>query len=168
MLNQVNGCILASRKITTDLRPPLIDDLGLIAALEWQAEDFSKNIGINCTFKSSVSKIDLPPDFTIAIFRIFQESLTNVAKHAAASKVECSLFILNGEIQLKIIDNGKGFDHSLLGSTSTLGIIGMKERTLLMGGTYDISSVFGEGTKITVTIPLPEPRKNLFPEKIIG
>jgi signal transduction histidine kinase len=143
MLEQVDVCIKSSRRISTELRPSIIDDLGLIPALQWQAEEFGKRAGIKSVFKSDLEKLDIPPDFTIGIFRIFQESLTNVARHAEAT------------IVLNIIDNGKGFNTATIGSKKTLGLIGMKERTLLMNGTYDINSVPGMGTEIMVIIPMP-------------
>jgi PAS domain S-box-containing protein len=155
MLIQVDGCIKSSRRISTDLRPPIIDDLGLIAALQWQAEDFGKRANIKSVFKADIKKLDLPPDFTIGIFRIFQESLTNVTRHAEATIVTSKLSLFKGELILNITDNGKGFNTATIGSKKTLGLIGMKERTLLMNGTYDINSSPGMGTQIMVIIPIP-------------
>ena len=155
MLEQVDGCIKSSRRISTDLRPSIIDDLGLIAALQWQAEEFGKRANIKSVFKSDVKKLDLPPDFTIGIFRIFQESLTNVARHAEATIVTSTLYSFKGELVLNITDNGKGFNTATIGSKKTLGLIGMKERTLLMNGSYDINSSPGMGTEIMVIIPIP-------------
>ena len=155
MLNQVDDCIRSSRRISTELRPTIIDDLGLVAALEWQAEEFGKRSKIKSDFSSDISKLELPPDFTIGLFRIFQESLTNVARHSEAVRVSSYLFFENDNLVLKIADNGKGFDTSTIGSKKTLGLISMKERTLLMNGTYNIESSAAAGTKITVVIPLP-------------
>jgi signal transduction histidine kinase len=153
MLIQVDECIKSSRRISTELRPALIDDLGLIAALEWQAEEFEKRSKIKSEFITDIDELNLPPDFTIGIFRIFQESLTNVARHAQATCVKSSLLINKQEIILKISDNGNGFDVSTIGKGKTLGLIGMKERTLLMNGTYNITSSVTNGTEITVIIP---------------
>jgi len=153
MLIQVDECIKSSRRISTELRPALIDDLGLIAALEWQAEEFEKRSKIKSEFITDIDELNLPPDFTIGIFRIFQESLTNVARHAQATCVKSSLLINKQEIILKISDNGNGFDVSTIGKGKTLGLIGMKERTLLMNGTYTITSSVTNGTEITVIIP---------------
>lgn len=155
MLEQVDGCIKTSRRISTELRPSLIDDLGLIAALEWQADEFGKKSMIRSIFTTDVEELELLDDFTIGIFRIFQESLTNVARHAEATTVTSNLYIDEGNLILKIIDNGKGFDTSTIGSKRTLGLIGMKERTLLMNGDYNINSSPGDGTEITVIIPMP-------------
>lgn len=155
MLTQIDGCIKSSRRIATDLRPSIIDDLGLIAALEWQAEEFGKRINLKSEFKTDIDTLALPPDFTIGIFRIFQESLTNVARHANATIVTSTLYLYNGELILSITDNGKGFNMEAIGAKKTLGLIGMKERTLLMKGSYDISSSLGKGTDIRVTIPMP-------------
>lgn len=155
MLIQVDGCIKSSRRISTDLRPPIIDDLGLIAALEWQAEEFGKRVDIKSEFKTDIVELDIPPEYTIAIFRIFQESLTNVARHAGATTVRSTMYVSDGSINLKIVDDGKGFDISNIDSKKTLGLIGMKERTLLMNGSYDINSSPGRGTEIMVIIPVP-------------
>jgi signal transduction histidine kinase len=155
MLSQVDGCIQSSRKISTELRPTLIDDLGLIAALEWQAEEFEKRTGIHSAFTTGITDLDIPPDYTIALFRIFQESLTNVARHSDATSVKSEFYIDEGNIILKIIDDGKGFDATNLDSRKTLGLIGMQERTLLMNGSYEIHSAPGKGTEIRVIIPLP-------------
>ncbi|MBI5858434.1 MAG: PAS domain S-box protein [Sphingobacteriales bacterium] len=155
MLQQVDGCIQSSKRIATELRPTLIDDMGLIAALEWQAEEFGKRAHIKSAFKTDLDKLKLPIDFAIAIFRIFQESLTNVMRHAEATVVTSSLFIKKGNIVLKIKDNGKGFDTAIIGTKKTMGLIGMRERVLLMNGTYAINSTPDKGTEITVTIPVP-------------
>lgn len=155
ILEQVDGCIRTTKRITTELRPTIIDDLGLIASLEWQAEEFGKRTRIKSSFKTDIVKIELPKNYTIAIFRIFQESLTNVARHADATAVSSSLYINNHNLILKIADNGKGFDTGIVGTKKTMGLIGMKERTLLMNGTYHISSATEKGTEIMAVIPLP-------------
>jgi PAS domain S-box-containing protein len=155
MLNQVDECIKSSRKISSDLRPPIIDDLGLISALEWQAEEFGKRTGIRSVFKTEINKLDLPSEYAIGVFRIFQESLTNIARHADATKVTSTLFLYKEELVLTIVDNGRGFNTETIGSKKTLGLIGMKERALLMNGSYDINSSPGMGTEIMVIIPLP-------------
>lgn len=154
ILEQVDGCIKTSKRIATELRPTLIDDLGLIAALEWQAEEFGKRTHIKSTFKTDIDKLELPKNFTIAIFRIFQESLTNVARHAEATAVISSLYIQDKKLVLTIKDNGKGFDTGIIGSKKTMGLMGMKERAMLMNGTYSIHSFPEKGTEISVVIPL--------------
>jgi signal transduction histidine kinase len=154
ILKQIDQCILLSRRISSDLRPTIIDDLGLIAALEWQAEEFGKRANIRSVFKTDINELNLPPDYTIAIFRIFQESLTNIARHADATAVTSSLYIYKGKLVLNIADNGRGFDTATIGSKKTLGLVGIKERILLMNGSYDINSSPGMGTEIIVVIPV--------------
>lgn len=161
MLKQVDECVQSARRISTDLRPAFINDMGLIAALEWYAAEFGKRNKIISEFNTNVDDLAISSDFTIGIFRIFQESLTNVARHAEATLVTSSLLINQKDIFLKIADNGKGFDTSILGSKKTLGLIGMKERTLLMNGTYNITSSPGTGTEITVIIPNQHQREVL-------
>ncbi|MGH2552627.1 MAG: PAS domain S-box protein, partial [Chitinophagaceae bacterium] len=155
MLKQVDDCIQSSRKISSELRPSIIDDFGLIAALDWQAEEFGKRTNIKSVFKTDIPQLDLPPDYTIGIFRIFQESLTNIARHAGATMVASSLYIFNDELILSISDNGNGFNTATIGTKKTLGLIGMKERTLLMKGSFEINSSPGNGTEIMVIIPMP-------------
>lgn len=121
MLKQVDECIRSSRKISTDLRPSIIDDFGLIAALEWQAEELGNRTNIKSVFKTGIRQLILPPDYTIGIFRIFQESLTNVARHAGATVVTTMLNIHQGDILLSISDNGKGFELKTLGTKKHSG-----------------------------------------------
>lgn len=146
---------LAVRKIAAALRPSILDDFGLADALDWQSKDFEKRSGIKVHFKS-----ELPPDITIpketitGLFRICQESLTNVARHAQATEVTISIGLKEGQLQLTIHDNGKGFDVAKSAERKTLGLLGMKERTLMIDGRYEIDSAPGKGTTVIVTIPL--------------
>lgn len=152
-LELLDGTIRIVRKIATDLRPGILDDLGLIPALEWQSKEFEERAGIKVTFQSNMSEIALPATVTTGLFRIFQESLTNIGRHAAASFVEASLIRKSNVIVLTISDNGIGFDTTQLGSKKTLGLMGMKERTLGIGGEYTITSTPGKGCTVIVSIP---------------
>lgn len=156
IIGQADHCISRVRKISTNLRPSIIDDFGIIAALEWQAEEFEKNTKIKTRFTSNIESINLPAEHTNSLFRIFQESLTNVSRHSEAKNVISTLQLQDKVIVLKIKDDGKGFDTSLLKTKKTLGLMGMKERVLLLNGTYDIVSDEGKGTEIIVKIPLPD------------
>ncbi len=144
------------RKIATELRPSILDDFGLIDALEWQGREFEKRSGISVQFSSAVSETTtLGQSINTAIFRIYQESLTNVARHAAATSVAVNISLQDGDkLLLTITDNGKGFDVTGIGHKKTLGLLGMKERTTMIGGKYEITSNPGTGTTITVTAPI--------------
>ena len=154
ILNELDNCLTTVRKISTDLRPSILDDLGIIAALEWQAEDFEKRTEISTKFYSNVSELSLPPTYTIGLFRIFQESLTNVARHAEAKEVKAVLERDNNSVVMTITDNGKGFERKSISQKRTLGLLGMRERTQLMNGKYEINSEPGKGTEVKVTIPV--------------
>ena len=146
--------ITTIRKIASNLRPSIIDDLGLVAAIEWQCEEFSKRSGVPVNFSSDVNNLKFKPDASIALFRILQEALTNVARHANATNITCTLKKQGGNITLTIIDNGRGFDLSGKRKVKTLGILGMTERAAMINGTYKISSVPNKGTTVSVQIPL--------------
>jgi PAS domain S-box-containing protein len=145
------------RKIALELRPSILDDLGLLAALEWQSQEFEKRSGIRTVFSSSVDTIDLPPAVSIGLFRICQESLTNVARHAGATKVCITFQQIEDRLILAVQDDGKGLDtrqQNNAGRPRTLGLIGMNERALMMGGQLDIVSAPGQGLTLTITIPI--------------
>lgn len=142
------------RKIATELRPSILDDFGLIDALEWQSGEFEKRSGINIQFHSTVPAITIGKSISTSLFRIYQESLTNVARHAAATKIEAAIALQDDQLVLTITDNGKGFDVTRIGNKKTLGLLGMRERTLMFGGKYEITSMPGKGTTITAKVPL--------------
>jgi PAS domain S-box-containing protein len=152
----IDTTVKSVRRISTELRPSILDDLGLVAALEWQSEDFEKRSEITCNFSSNVVVANVHPDVATGIFRIYQECLTNVYRHAAASEVTAYLQIKPDVLSLHIADNGKGFIPDEIGYKKTLGILGMKERAFLMGGTYEISSTPGNGTSVIIIVPLSE------------
>ena len=144
------------RRISTQLRPSVLDDLGLLVAMDLQLKEFSKRSGI-CT-NLIVPKIEplLPETVKNGLFRIFQESLTNVARHSGAKNVRVQFGKKDGKIILTIEDNGNGFDESKVAAKKTLGVLGMKERAAVMGGEYLISGAPGKGTTIVVSVPLKE------------
>src|SRR5690606_24040599 len=143
------------RRIASELRPSLLDDLGLLAAMEWHLEEFEKRSGIRKKLQVPDAEIPLPDAFKIGIFRIFQESLTNVARHSGATEVMVSLSQENKQLVLLVRDNGNGLVDKQ-GNRKTLGLLGMKERSQVMGGQYYISSHPGEATMVTVIVPLPD------------
>jgi PAS domain S-box-containing protein len=154
LLDMLDTTVKTVRRIASELRPTLLDDLGLVAAIEWHLEEFEKRSGISKEFKSSLTEVSIHDSMKIGLFRILQESLTNVARHSQAEKVNVGLDKNNGHIILKITDNGKGFDTNRT-TKKTLGLLGMKERTEMMGGEYHITSKPGEGTVVEVKVPVP-------------
>jgi len=153
LLNMLENTVKTVRKISSELRPSMLDDLGLLAALEWQSQEFSKMSGIKTIFSSAIGNHPFSQNIATGLFRIFQESLTNIARHADATKVKTSLQMKNGNIVLHIEDNGKGFTIASIENNKTLGILGMRERTLMMGGEYKIKSTPGKGTIVEVIVP---------------
>jgi PAS domain S-box-containing protein len=155
IMSLLDTTIKTVRRIATDLRPSILDDLGLVAAIEWQSQEFERRSGIRTEFNSSIEEFKHSSTIAIGLFRICQESLTNVARHAAATRIRISLQEEENEyILLKIEDNGKGFDIRGTGEKKTLGLLGMKERALMMGGEFRIESEPGKGTTLFVTVPI--------------
>lgn len=142
------------RKISTELRPSILDDLGLIAAMEWQSEEFGKRSGLIVNFSCNLDESNLKPESKITVFRIYQEILTNIARHAEATIVNTSVNIKNNQLFLSVDDNGNGFDVDTLIHKKTLGIKGIKERAKQIGGTYEIKSMTGNDTSVLVSIPV--------------
>jgi signal transduction histidine kinase len=140
------------RKVASDLRPTLLDDFGLVDALDWHSQEFAQRSGIQVEVRPGEKDMTVDPDIAIGLFRIYQEVLVNVARHAEAEKVETVLTKNMEEIALRISDNGKGFDPAQ--KKKTLGLLGMKERAQMIGGSFDISSGPGAGTTVTVRVPL--------------
>ncbi len=153
-MSLLDETIRTVRRIATDLRPSILDDLGLIAAIEWQSQEFQKRAGIRTDFQSTIPEMDFPPDMAIGMFRICQESLTNVARHASASRVSITLDPVDGGVCMTVSDDGKGLDSQKL-DRKTLGLIGMKERALMMGGSLEIGNGELKGFRLAVTVPLP-------------
>ena len=156
MFKLIDDTIHSVRRIATGLRPEVLDEVGLAAAIAWQARDFQKRTGTRC-------KIDLPTDVpepdkerATAIFRIFQEVLTNVARHANATRVDVSLSVNADTLVLEVQDNGKGILDSQTKNTKSLGILGIRERALLFEGKVDIVGEKGKGTRVSVSIPAVE------------
>lgn len=150
----INTTITSVRKISTNLRPGILDDLGLLSALEWQGEEFQKRSGIKVEFINNAGEITVQPEATTAIFRIYQELLTNIARHAKASLVRSVLYKDESRLYFSITDNGVGFNLETISNKRTLGLLGIKERTLLLGGTYEFKSKPGEGSVTTISVPL--------------
>ena len=147
------------RHYAQDLRPRILDDLGLIAALEWMAEDLVKNYGIDTDVEVIGNERSLPAEVELLLFRIAQEALSNTRKHASASTVVVRLEFSDNKIKMTVSDNGKGFklptQVNEFASTGKLGILGMYERARLLSGSLEIQSELGKGTQVVAEVPLP-------------
>lgn len=153
-ISLIDKTVITVRRIATELRPSILDDLGLIAAMEWQSEEFEKRSEIKSIFTSNVSQIQVNPTVATAVFRIFQESLTNVLRHSQATEVISFFRLENDIITLFIEDNGVGFRDIEIKNKKTLGLLGMKERIQLINGNYEINGNAGKGTSVIITVPL--------------
>lgn len=152
----VDSTIQSVRRIATELRPVVLDQLGLIPAIEWQAHEFQSRTGIRCTLDIYMRSVTLSHAGSTAMFRIFQEILTNVARHAQASTVNITLQEQAGSLVLEVRDNGRGVTDAELSDPQSLGLVGMRERALLMGGTALFVGNPGTGTTVEVRIPLDQ------------
>ena len=154
MLQLLDKTIQSVKRISTDLRPGLLDDLGLVAAIEWQTGEFQNRTGIKCKFSFNSDDIVIDQDMATALFRIFQESLTNVARHAKASSVQVNLKCDNNNIMLQVKDNGIGITEAQISDARSFGLIGMRERVHPFGGKVVIQAKKDKGTTLSVTIPM--------------
>jgi signal transduction histidine kinase len=154
----VDATIKSVRRLMTELRPHLLDDLGLIAAMEWQAEEFSRRTGIPCRVSLPGHDIHLDADRSIALFRIFQETLTNIARHASASEVRAELQAHDRIIEFKVQDNGRGITEAEVNNARSFGLLGMRERARYFGGGLEITGKPGEGTTVIVRLETEESR----------
>jgi PAS domain S-box-containing protein len=159
MVKAIDKTIQAVRKIAMELRPGVLDDLGLVAALEWQLKDFENRSGIPCEFIPPVEDIILDADVSTALFRIVQEALTNVVRHSGATEVRVRLSGDADSATLEVEDNGKGIEKEKLLGKASLGLLGMRERVQIFGGHISVTGTSGKGTKLTVEIPPVEKRK---------
>lgn len=153
-LKLIDDSINSIQKITEKLRPNVLDELGIAAAIEWQAKDFSERTGIECICDLYKDELSLEKEKSTAVFRIFQEALTNVARHANANKVFVYLKEYKGNLILEIKDNGKGITQSQVNDPRALGILGMKERAMLFGGIVTLKSSMNSGTTVRVELPM--------------
>ncbi|MGC3988832.1 MAG: cache domain-containing protein [Chthoniobacteraceae bacterium] len=148
-----NETIARVRKLCTELRPGILDELGAVAALQWLAEDFENRTSVPCTFICRNPQLALPPDQATTLFRICQEALTNVMRHAEASSVTIDLSTSLDHLTLRIRDDGRGFDSTTVQPGRTFGIMGMRERASLVGGHFFLKSTPAHGTVVAVSFP---------------
>ena len=154
MSELVDTSIHMVRRIATDLRPGVLDHLGLVASIEWQAQEFAKRADFECQLHLTGKELTLDEDLLTAIFRIFQETLTNVARHAEATVVRVELREEADELVLIVQDNGKGITESQITRSKSLGLIGMQERARSWGGKVKFQATPGQGTTVTVRVPM--------------
>jgi len=153
MQSLLDTTVASVRRIATELRPLMLDDLGLVPTIEWLVHDFSQRSGIAVELTLPSAEFDVGPELSTAVFRVLQESLTNVARHAQASRVAVALSGTDNNVELRVQDNGKGIGAAGAGGAKTLGVLGMRERTAILGGTFTLESEPGMGTSIVMMIP---------------
>jgi signal transduction histidine kinase len=153
MYSLINETIKSIRKISSELRPGVLDYLGLAPAIEWQAQDFQSRTGISCNIISIPKELELDQNTSTGVFRIFQETLTNIMRHANASRVTVSLKASGGNLILSVRDNGRGITEQEIVNSKSLGLLGMRERAYLLGGEFKIEGS-RRGTKVTVKVPI--------------
>jgi len=154
MSELIDETIQTVQKISAELRPRLLDDLGLVPAIEWYAEDFKERTKIDCQADLDLDGIELDPDCSTAIFRIFQEAMTNIARHAEATKVNIRLKGVNGKLEIQISDNGKGIKEDDIYSPNSLGLIGVRERIRPFNGELKLYTTKNGGTTLSVSLPV--------------
>jgi signal transduction histidine kinase len=154
VMDLTNSTIELVRQVASELRPGLLDDLGLDAALEWHAKEFSERTHIQCELHGLAELGELRRDISTALYRIFQESLTNVARHAGASCVSASLRGEPGMLVLTVTDNGCGIMQEDMSNRRSMGLLGMRERARALGGDVMIRGQPGKGTTVEAHIPM--------------
>lgn len=154
MFKLIDDTIRSVKKIASGLRPEGLYELGLAAAIGWHARDFRKRTGIRCKLSLPSENLALDAERSTAAFRIFQELLTNVARHAEATRIDVDVRVDDGALVVLVEDNGKGIDEAAAYRPKSLGFLGMRERVLPFGGKIEITGVRDRGTKVRVSIPL--------------
>ena len=154
MNSLVKEAIRAMKRVVTKLRPGVLDDLGIAAALEWQAGEFQKRTGVICHLQLEPEDISISSEVATAVFRIFQESLTNIIRHAHATTVSTTFRRENDCLVLRIKDNGTGISTEQITSSTSFGLTGMRERAYIIGGELDIKQVRSGGTEVYLRVPL--------------
>ena len=154
MTELIDSTIDSVRQLAARLRPEVLDRLGLAAAIDWQAEEFQRRSGIRCNVTLPQAELPLDHARSTATFRIFQELLTNVARHANATRVDIALRSEPDALELTVADNGRGIDDKVARSPKSLGLMGVRERVLPFGGHVHIAAVRGKGTNVRVTLPI--------------
>jgi signal transduction histidine kinase len=150
----IDATLQVLHRVCTELRPVILDDFGLAAAIQWQTEDFQGRTGIACSVILDTEADKLTQDESTALFRIFQETLTNTLRHASATEISVRLWEEDARLMLEIADNGKGIANTEISSPTSLGLIGMRERVYGINGSIQFTGIQDKGTRVTVAIPL--------------
>lgn len=154
MADLLKSTIASTRRIASDLRPLLLDDLGLVSALEWLAQNFSQRTGVACMLTTDKPQIDLEMARASAVFRIVQESLTNVARHARATRARIELAHSGDTLEVRVIDDGVGLPQASTRKPDSFGLLGIRERVSFLGGTVSVTGFPGAGTTVEVHLPI--------------
>ncbi len=151
----IDSTVQVVRRISTGMRPEILDDMGLVAAIGWQTKEFQKRMGIRCRVELPPQQPQLPGELSTAVFRIYQEILTNIARHAKATSVSVQLTMARERLNLNVTDDGAGMPDDAVHAATSLGLLGMRERAQLFGGEVSIHGSPGRGTRVSLSIPLP-------------
>lgn len=157
IIDLLNGSNQSIRRILSELRPTILDDYGLVEALDWLSNQFTETTGVPVHFTTSDRKPDLPEQVVTCVFRIYQEALTNITRYAAAGKVSTNLVVTGEDLRFSVEDDGSGFDVEIPGTKRSFGILGMKERVHSLKGQFTLTSESRKGTTINIIIPLNLP-----------
>jgi signal transduction histidine kinase len=158
MIALADAAIGTVRRLATELRPVILDQFGLVAAVEWQAQAFEQRTEIRC--RLALTPVALQGERATALFRILQEALTNVFRHAEATEVQLALRAEADAVMLEVVDNGKGIPESALADRRSLGLLGMRERAAIVGGTLTVARTPGNGTRVVARVPLRAEERN--------
>jgi len=151
---QIDALATSLRRIAADLRPPMLDDLGFVAALTWMTENFERRFGVHTRCEACVQELRLNDLAAISLYRVAQEALTNVARHAQANEVTVTLSADDRDCHLRIRDDGVGFAQGSAPRGDAFGVLGMRERIMMLGGALCIKSTPGHGVSVTAHVPL--------------
>lgn len=154
LVNEVEQMMQTVRRIASELRPSVLDDLGLLAAIEAELSEGSRRTGLEMRLNTRPAELEMDADAALGVFRVLQEALTNAARHAQATRVDVACEVQGDALRLVIRDNGRGFDVTKPAERRTLGLLGMRERLRLLGGHLVIHSQVGHGTRLDIHVPL--------------
>jgi signal transduction histidine kinase len=165
MQGVLDSTVVATRRIAADLRPMMLDDLGLKAALEWLTQDFARRLLIPCNLQIDEKVIELDSRVQSALYRAVQECLTNISRHAQATQVYIEVRLESAEVTLQVRDNGVGMSDEARSKRGSFGLIGMRERIYILGGKVVIDSQLGKGTHVTIDLPRSPSTQEISPTK---
>ena len=154
MFKVIDASLQTLHTVSSELRPVILDDFGLVAAIEWQAEEFQNRTSVRCRVDSSVSDLDLTKEQSTAVFRIFQETLTNIMRHSGATEVDVRLEKNEDSLMLEVADNGRGITEAEINNSQSFGLLGIRERLYPLNGQVDFVGHPNKGTRVIVRVPI--------------